>query len=555
MNKSILIHNNNIKLNKNTETMKYLSFGLDRNENNKDVLNSDTDRYMTKFILEDIRNEGEFNLIFIKDRLSNNYLDLYGLLLAYHIRFTEDMKYIPIIIISDLDSHTLNLMTPLARILFTRNIFLIANSPDEINKMQQLTYIKSLTKDNFKIDFLNLIKVDAPASYVSRHSIANEWAIYKWAKELKISDSKNINEIIEELSQQLYFKYLQNKYSMTDNIVEIEKEKKLLFKGKPLQIVKKAKVEKKRILYIDDEWNKGWNDIFKTIFTEQKGYKFEAIEDILYKDKDYNDIKTKIIDKIERYKPDLIILDMRLVDSDHKKKENSKNISGIKILEAIKSEKIKNNINPAIQVIMLTASGRSDILDNANKDNKILGYIKKEHPEDIYSDTKESIEKFKKLVDKGFEKSYLKEIWDIQNTILKLDLSNEIKFEVKSVFEILDSDMEKRYTYAMLSIFQSLEEINNIYINDKTKKWIDGYVNIVVEDNGYTKQKIEAVLKRLDLFQEFTSEIYIISKMRKNAIHPPKKSKYDKPTKENILTWFKMLQIILEKVSSDKPNH
>jgi len=326
----------------------------------------------------------------------------------------------------------------------------------------------------------------------------------------------------------LYFKYLLA-------LNPIDKQRVLGYK--------KPKLSGK-VLYIDDEWAKGWSDIFKSYFPSN--IKFETFEKN-FKDVNIFSLQGEIKEYVTQYNPDVVLLDLRLVVKDHTREE-IENLTGIKITKMIKE------INPAIQVIIFTATNKSRILEKLYEE-KILGYIKKAHPEDKNLTTKDSFAKLAELIDSGLEKKYLKEIWTIQNTVLELDLTNEIIFEVKSIFEILDSDMEKRYTYAMLSIFQSLEEINNIYINDKTKKWIDGYVNIVIEGNGYTKQKIEAVLKKLDLFQEFNSEIYIISKMRKNAIHPPQKSKYDKPTKDNILIWFKMLQIILKKVSDDKPNH
>ena len=213
MPKSILIHNNNINLEKLPKELEHLSFGLNKDVNNSSILNNDIDKYMSKFI-KTIKNEGKFDIIFIKDNLSENYLDLYGILLAYHIRLDSDekIKTIPIVIISDLDVYTINLISHYAKILFTKNIFFIENHPDKIAKMQKKVYEKALTKENFQDNFLNLINIESPASYTSHHSITNEWAIYRWADFLEVELTTEIQNSIYGM---LYFKYLKALHSFS----------------------------------------------------------------------------------------------------------------------------------------------------------------------------------------------------------------------------------------------------------------------------------------------------------------------------------------------------
>jgi len=519
MKNSLLIHHNNVApLNFIDKKIKF------------NLINGDLDKYITDNIIPQIKNINP-SILYIKDNLSSNYLELYGLYLSYHIRLSKelnDKRYIPIVILSDLDGYILNKLNSIGHILFTKNIFITQNSKESIGKFSKLK-LKNLTSKEYQNSFLNLINIEPPENSTS-HNIANEWAIYRWAEFLKV-ESKSIQSNNNKINSMLYFKYLLAKNP-------IKKDRAIGCKR-----VKNSG----KILYIDDEWKNGWSDIFESYFNKSSNIDFETFE-YEFKDKNIFQVGIDIQKMVEECNPDLVILDLRLIENDHRNinREDISNYTGIKILEDIKK------INQGIQVLMLTATSKSTILDKLYEYD-ILGYIKKEHPLDKHISTKDNLNKLAYLVDMGLEKSYLKEIWCIQNSILKLDLSNEIKFEVTSVFEILDSGMDKRYTYAMLSIFQSLEEINNIYINDKTGRWIDN--NREIEVKRYTKPKIlEILYKRLEL-NDFNNDIDDIAKMRKDAIHPPQKSIYKKPTKENILTWFKMLETILEKVSNDKPNN
>jgi len=529
MDKSLLIHADNtpssvqeLFLNENIINFNY------RNHKYSNI-----DEYISKVIIEELKNK-DFDLIYIKDTLSSNYLELYGLIVAYHIRLSTELKdkrYLPIVILSDIDGFGLNNIAPISRILFTQNIYLEANNKESIKKYNQ-KMIQPLNVKEYESNFFNIISIDVPENS-SSHSIANEWAIYRWAEFLKINDSQSINQNREKIASMLYFKYL-----LARNPISIKKKN-------GIQFVPRAPENGGKILYIDDEWAKGWSDILKRYFSKNPNIEFETFE---YNFKDNN--KYTIISAIEKYcksyNPDIVLLDLRLTQSDHKKNIEIENFTGIKVTEIIKK------INPAIQVIILSATSKSSNLENLYK-HGILGYIKKEHPTDVNISTKENFDKLKKMLDRGFEKQYLKEIWEIQKHVLALNIFQEnkfrqMRFEIDSVFEILNSDMHKRYIYAMLSIFQSLEEINNYYIDDRTKQWKDRDSDISIEGDGYTKQKIEAILKRLGLFEKYSSEINNIAKMRKSVIHPPQKGEYDKPTKDNILTWFKMLQMILKKI-------
>jgi len=97
---SILIHNDN-------------SFSIDSIF--KDAIKfeprfSDIDICIQEDIILELINKN-YDVIFIKDNLSQNYLELLGLRVAYHIRFSTDLgkkQYLPIVILTDLDGYLLS---------------------------------------------------------------------------------------------------------------------------------------------------------------------------------------------------------------------------------------------------------------------------------------------------------------------------------------------------------------------------------------------------------------------------------------------------------------
>jgi len=519
---------------------------------------STIDEYISNDIIKQLT-EKDFDLIYIKDTLSSNYLELYGLIVAYHIRLSaelKDKKYIPIVILSDIDGCALNKLEPMARILFTQNVFIIKNNKDALTEFQDSKLGTSCFDEK---KFLNLITIDAPEN-TSNHDISNEWAIYRWADFLKIEDedSNAIKDNKKKIASMLYFKYLLAKSPLLTSDESNENTIKCKNKGK--------------VLLIDDESDKGWGDIFSKFFEDT------SIDFAIFNDEN---------NEIERKSIDVVILDLRMKQEDHNQDRKIEDLTGVKFLQKIKK------VNPGIQVIMFTATSKSTILEKLYE-HGILGYIKKEHPSDTNIITKENFEKLAELVDKGLEKKYLKEIWSIQNEILNYNYNfkekkEEINVEVKSIFEILDSDMGNKFNYAMFAIFKCIEIVTSLYIEEKNRKahWIDGDE---IENTGYylkrkeydtlniehinsennisnkgrgnisIENKIRTIMhEKLDLTcDELHSTIKCLVCIRNHTIHQDKqygdyefcnKIAKEEISKENILTWLKMLKTILGKIN------
>lgn len=450
-NNSVLIHNNNL-----------VDITLFSNRI-RFTTNEDIDKYISDYIIKELQTK-KFNKIFVKDNLSSNYLELYGLKVAYHIRLSkelEDKRFVPIVIVSEFDSLTLHEFNKEANILFTDGIYFCQNTKEDIIKYQSLD-LKGLSSFNYD-EFLEQLIIEKPKDISSNHDISNEWSIYKWAELLKC-ESESIIKNRNKIEKMIYFKYLKALYTKENS--------------ENLEINKPTK--KGKILLIDDEWNRGWKDIINTAISKE-GIVFDTFE-YDFKDKSNFNLYMRIQEKIKEFNPDVVILDLRLSQNDHVNDEID-NYTGIKILQKI------HEINAGIQVIMLTATSKSTILEKLYE-KKILGYIKKEHPEDKNIDTVENINKFMKLIDKGLKRKYLKEVFNIQKSIKDI-LSNDIfaqynldlnfyepfwiKLEKEStnIFDILDNERENSFIYAMVSISSSLETILSIFINEQNMTFWD----------------------------------------------------------------------------------
>jgi CheY-like chemotaxis protein len=475
--------------------------------------------------LKDIKNN-DYDIIYIKDSLSDNYMEFQGLLLAHHIRLSPELKekrYLPIVIISPLDGMLINKLTSLSRILFTKNVFL-NNLPNSYSPLDE---------NNFKKEFIDKIVVDKPTDKSSNHDISNQWSIYQWAKFLDIQ-SEAIDKNENQIKDSLYFKYLIAKNNIKIGNKEVP-TKKILKKSIGL---KKIKIVKNSILYIDDEWDKGWGDIFDKYFSKKDNINFSIFKEN-FKDKNFNDIETKVIEYIKKI--DIVLLDIRLLKDDHNKKQKIEELSGIKLLQKIK------NINKGIQVIMLTASGKSETLDKLNNLD-IVGYIKKTSPKDNNINPKEKFEKLQKLIDIGIDKKYLKDIFDIQQEILNIkNLSNEIKFEINIIFDILNSKLQNNIKFAIITIFKVFELIIKNYGNSEQS----------------TYHNIKKILKNLNIEDDYLNKFSLLNCSRNYLIHTEirpecqkhknsilkldeiSEAKDTNEVKDNIITWFKMTKDIL----------
>lgn len=200
---------------------------------------------------------------------------------------------------------------------------------------------------------------------------------------------------------------------------------------------------------------------------------------------------------------------------------------------------------------------------------------------------------------KNYNDPFLKEVWNIQEDILKLNLLkrqekddndfDELKKSVTSVFYVLDEGMSQCLMHAMVSIFRSIEIITNYYIKeeDRKAKWKDN--NEIILNNGYYKKrlsvdtndikhvenennkkykgegnisienKIRTIMREKLSLHDIEDHVLIknIACKRNHEMHRNKvydKKDYCKKiiekdlSKDDILDWFRLLQKILVKI-------
>lgn len=286
-----------------------------------------------------------------------------------------------------------------------------------------------LTPNNLKQQVSNL-KLDVPLNYADSHSVANEWAIYRWANALNTSDDQ-ILKIETKLENDLYFKYLKT-INPVNELEEINlKELKLNFTGDP------------KVLYIDDEAEKGWWEIFCKILDDENEISFSHLDDE-FNQKNQDEIIDISLKKVVEEKIDIVILDLRL----HKKDFNNKpidEITGFKILQKIKAH------NKGIQVIIFSATNKISnlqALQNAGAD----GFIVKESPNNNYEPgfTRQSIENMVAVLNYTLNRKFLKKMHINCNYINQLLLNCD--YVDDTPFEDFINDLKKHIKLIKLSL-------------------------------------------------------------------------------------------------------
>jgi response regulator receiver domain len=184
-----------------------------------------------------------------------------------------------------------------------------------------------------------------------------------------------------------------------------------------------------KILLIDDLALRGWKQVLEKAVTQTP---IEIAENI-------KDAKERLKEKY-----DLIFLDMRLGEKDHKNAD-VKEFGGFKLLKEIKSD--FRNTNFSTPIILITASNKIWNIDMF-KEHGVDFYYIKEHPNYVYS-KEYSMENLRQL-QKNFEKCIeinqnRNKIWILCNEIIS-------KIEKHSYFKSQD----KRYIRVKERIFDKI---------------------------------------------------------------------------------------------------
>ena len=403
-----------------------------------DNFNDDIDQRINTFL--SVNNHEDITSFILPISLNGNFYDFSGLIFAHHVRLSRNFKSsdVKIAFYGTVDILELLKITPLSRILLTQNIYYF-----DINQFSFEGIEKYLNSKPHYFDFnhfLKQIQIDAPSNYEgNHHSIDNEFALIQWSKYIGSYNSLPDN-FKKEFESRLYFKYLKSKNQLHDE--------------KSTAQLSRNTVSEKNILLIDDESKVGWKEFYISLFNKcSSNVKFE---DSCIDFKDPNIAQT-IISKIEsivfQFNPDIVLLDLRLLDSDFDFDTPPDQLTGLKILEKIKQ------INKGIQVVIVTASNKAWNFDLAKQKGAYDFIIK-----DGFEDPSKVISKFNRTIEissqrAGFLKKIGKKISQVKELIYSNIHFNE-KSEQKSINEYQIDDGIKKKMFSNLDLAFELLDLS-----------------------------------------------------------------------------------------------
>ncbi len=457
------------------------------------------------------RNDSQvINSFILPVSLTGNFFDFSGLIFAHHIRLSRNLKCcnVKIAIYGTLEITELLRLTPLSKILITENVFYIDVAKYSFEEFKELINEKS-NKINFQ-SILNQIQILPPSNYEdNHHSVDNEFALIQWSIQNGSYDSLP-DDFKKEFDSRLYFKYLRAKNPISH--LEIEATDNI-------QVEKSV-----NIILIDDEAKKGWNKFYELFFQKISDKIHFRDINIDFKDansKDRDEFIANIVTEIAKNDPDIILLDLRLMDVDFINEKEPNQLTGIKILEKIKE------LNKGIQVIITTASNKVWNFKYANQKGAIDFVIKDgfENPEKKIQDLKRTIQFAAKRA--VFLKGIGKSIGEIK------DLINQNKYINKSIskftsnlnlaFELLDLSCEidgkaKYFAYSYLQFFICIEEflkMKEIFSYENNKCYVNNTILVARKED--TSEQWETSIRFVE--KPYPS-YYTQQKNRTNKLNP-----------------------------------
>ncbi len=368
-----------------------------------------------------------FDLIILPYSFSEyNPIEYTGLNVAAHIRLTPDWKHTnkPILFVGPEETKQVAKLSEMGSLLFSPGIYSTrTNSLSNLVGGIKTLSVEDITDSEFN-DFLNRILIPRPANYATHHSIANEWAVMRWAndvinwgeQEMPIVGSKSFTSM-------LYFKYL---IAKTGTAEQFSKSWKRRNGAEP----KIRGIAGKVIAYIDDEYDKGWGMLLSKIF-KNSGAEFR-VYDRFKEYKDREELIASINKFVDNIDADCFLLDLRLHDDDFEKGQRL-NLSGHEVAKYIRA------INAGNQIVVFTASNKIWNLKEEIFKIGTSGYTMKESP-DLNLKRQESLglfQEFTRAISQACGMSYLKEIVNKQNNLKSIV---PLVAQLDSVINLLSRD-------------------------------------------------------------------------------------------------------------------
>lgn len=398
-----------------------------------------SDLKLTEKIKDWLNNE-EYDNIFIPLCFGKILSDYNGLRLAAHIRCTETKNQTKRIIIYGFVGIEHLIDNEYFDILKTKGVELVGYSKKQFQELASRPF-SPLKIEELPFEIRKL-QLQTPKNYLDNHSVANEWAIYQWAKILGCDETEEITKIIHNVESNLYFKYLKTIHPISEFETISQEELKINFEREP------------RVLLIDDEADKGWYEVLAHLMGDINNIWIDYLGDD-FKKLNSDEIIHQSIEKIKTDNIDIVILDFRLNPSDFEKKDIEE-ITSVKLLKRIKE------YNPGIQVIAFSATNKVwNLL--ALQSSGVDLYVNKELRGNLNAEIIGFTKAFERLVHKAL---WLKQIYskfkEIENSCLEIDFSfqNSVINNFKVTFSLLEKSFSNSeyLKYSFLQLFLCIEE-------------------------------------------------------------------------------------------------
>lgn len=351
-------------------------------------------------VIKDRMGSDKFDGVFVPLCFGETLSDFLGLRFAMLIRLSDTPNRLSPIVIYGEAKYADLLHNDCFDILKMPGVYYVGYDYKDI--IGVTSNLRDISDHEYSNGIVNL-RLSIPTNIGDNHSVSNQWAIYRWAEMFDWNDRPKI--LRQSFLDSLYFKYLYARFGGHDK-----------FKNKHKQSCEISGIAGKKIVYVDDEYNKGWKNILSAIF-EQSGAEFVCYEGFR-KDFTCEQQIESINAFVDENDADCYIIDLRLHEEDFKQ---TKNLSGHRVAKHIKE------INEGNQIVVFSASNKIWNLKEQLDKIKALGYVLKESP-DLNLNRENSkllYNEFAHLIQKACKLSYLRQLCTAQKELCHI--SSEAK--------------------------------------------------------------------------------------------------------------------------------
>lgn len=514
------------------------------------VSDEELDNYIREWF-----NDSEYDALYIPLCFGKILSDYNGLRLAIHIRCTKSKNQNKPIYIYSPVSVSFLVRSKYFDILKTKGVKLIDMGSEKI--IDSFGSLQPLTDNDIKHE-MEKIHLPVPQNYEDSHSVANEWAIYRWVAATQSEDSA-IENVANTIKSNLYFKHLTTIYPPSE--IDRIKEDKLKFHDQ-LSGISDSLIEQKdiNILYVDDEADKGWSEIMATIIHDvNKISGFDYLGEEL-KSLSQQAIIDQVVNRVIEDSINILLLDFRL----HKKDLDSQNIDEITSVQILKRIK---EFNPGIQVIIFSATNKVWNLLALQKYGAD-GFIIKEGPENSKdpSFTIQTIGNFINAMSICISNRYKKSLHQIASELnynlekgakshrIDKDFQKSVKLFYRMAYSSLPQSIDDPcFDHSFMNYFRIIEATANetIDVDNPEAKETNGTMRYSFKFRGTdeylkdyneyefseTAKKLSMTNKRLNFKQKFdnlfarlgvySSATFNMVEKRNALTHPNSKVNYD----------------------------